>query len=64
MIETLRLEIKELRASDKSPIDFAIEAIRLNISVACFKDETILHEAMLRLQSMKKRSLDAPGESL
>ena len=57
MINTIRQEIKELRDSNKDPIDFAIEAIRLNITVACFKDETLLHEAMLHLQSMKKRSL-------
>ena len=56
MIDLCRRGIQELRDSDKDAIDFAIEAMRLNIVVACFKDETILHEAMIRLENYKEKS--------
>jgi len=56
VIDLCRREVEDLRNSDKDPIDFAIEAMRLNIVVACFKDETILHEAMIRLQEYKAKN--------
>jgi len=57
VIDSLYKEIDELRQSDKDPIDFAIEAIRLNIVVACFKHEVILYEAMNKLKEYKARGL-------
>ena len=50
--ELLHEEIAALRASkpNRDAVSFAIEAIRINISCACFKDETLLLEAMQGLE--------------
>lgn len=53
MIQKLKEEAKQLMQSDRDPIDFAIEAIRLNLVAACYKDEKILLEAMTRLKKIK-----------
>lgn len=37
------------------PVAFAIEAMRLNITYAAYKNEVILHEAMRRLQSVQEQ---------
>jgi translation elongation factor EF-1beta len=52
MIDILKQETQALRESDKDPIAFAIEAIRINISVWAYKDETILYEAMKKLEEL------------
>lgn len=51
--EVIQQEIEDLRNSDRDDISFAIEAIRINLAAWSFKDETILLEAMQRLEKLK-----------
>ena len=51
--EVIQQETKDLRNSDRDAIPFAIEAIRINLACAAFKDETILLEAMQKLEKLK-----------
>jgi len=55
MIKILEKEVAELRASNKDPISFAIEAIRINLCCYSYKDETILYEAMKKLEELKEK---------
>lgn len=57
MFHTIKQEIQELRQSNKDDIEFAIEAIRLNLVAWAYKDETLLYEAMRRLLQYQKRML-------
>jgi len=57
MFNTIKQEIQGLRQSNKDDIEFAIEAIRLNLSAWAYKDETLLYEAMQRLLLYQKRML-------
>lgn len=52
MYSNLEKESKELQASDKDPVSFAIEAIRINLCMWTYKNEVILYEAMQRLIQM------------
>lgn len=53
--QVLQQEIKDLKNSNRDPISFAVEAIRLNLSCAGFKDEVILFDAMKRLESLQAK---------
>jgi len=53
MLEIVNREAQELLASNKDPLDFAIEAIRLNLIVAAYKNEEILFEALKKLKGLK-----------
>lgn len=54
MYETLQQEAADLRVAGFDPIKFAIEAIRINLACYTYKDETILLEAMERLQKFQE----------
>lgn len=56
-LDVIRSETDALRRSDLDPIRFAIEAIRLNIVAACYKDEQLLLDAMRRLQSLNESQI-------
>lgn len=56
VFETIKRETQALRQSDVDDITFAIEAIRINLSAWAYKDETLLLEAMQRLQQLKEKT--------
>jgi len=53
MFDSIKKTIEALRESDLGPIEFAIEAIRLNLVMAAYKDETILYEALEKLREFR-----------
>ena len=46
-------EVAQLRASNRDPVEFAIEAMRINLAMASFMHEAILYEAMEKLRAVR-----------